>query len=202
MVILSINSPTEIGTRMSCGWMSRGGLMLCPPPMPSHASPAEPSMATKRRASSWSCDAGVSGSKTWGRARSSSRVSTFGMVGNEFQERAVGVAEIDAGAGPLGAEALQRPGLDRNAAALEVNDGIRDRSVPLEADIAVARSYRKPRDLGRMKSRSMQVELRGAETVGPALWALNELGAQYIAIERVRALPIGDMHHAVVEGDG
>jgi hypothetical protein len=82
--------------------------------------------------------------------------------------------------------------------------------VHLEADIAVARSYlercrvayRKPRDLGRMKSRSMQVELRGAETVGPTLWALNELGAQHIAVERVRALPIGDMHHAMVEGDG
>src|SRR5262249_7797171 len=123
------------------------------------------------------------------------------MVGNEFQERTVGVAEIDASAGPLGAEALHRPGLDRNAAALEVNDGLRDRSVPLEADIAVARSYRKPRDFGRMKSRSMQVELRGAETVGPTLWPLNELGAQHIAVERVRALPVGDMYDAVVEAD-
>src|SRR5262249_14092293 len=124
------------------------------------------------------------------------------MVGNEFQERAVGVAEIDAGAGPLGAEALHRPGLDGNAAALEVNDGVRDRPVPLKANIAVARSYRKPCDLRRRKSRSMQVELRGAETVGPTLWPLNELGAQHIAVERVRALPIGDMHHAMVEGDG
>src|SRR5262249_31442297 len=85
--------------------------------------------------------------------------------------------------------------------ALEVNDGIRDRSVPLEADIAVARSYRKPRDLGRMKSRSMQVELRGAETVGPALGTANELGAQHVTVERIRALPVGDMYDAVVEAD-
>jgi hypothetical protein len=48
----------------------------------------------------------------------------------------------------------------------------------------------------------MQVELRGAETIGPALRAANELGPQHIAIERVRALPVGDMHDAVVEGDG
>src|SRR5262245_19584361 len=198
MVILSINSPTEIGTRISCGWMSRGALMLCPPPTPSHASPAEPSMATKRRAPSWSCDAGVSGGKTGGRARSSSRVSAFGMVGNEFQERAVGVAEIEAGAGPLSAEALQRPGLDRNAAALEVNEGSRERSVPLEAHIAVARCDRQPRHLRRMKARTMQVELRVGETIGPALGTANELGAQHVTVERIRALPVGDMYDAVV----
>ena len=62
--------------------------------------------------------------------------------------------------------------------------------------------YRKPRHLGGMKPRSMQVELRGAETIGPALRTTNELGAQHIAVERVRALPVGDMHDAVVEGDG
>ena len=74
------------------------------------------------------------------------------MVGNEFQQRAVGIAKIDAGAGALGAEALHRPGVDRNAAALEVDDGIPDRPVPLEAQIAVARSDRKPCHLGRVKA--------------------------------------------------
>jgi hypothetical protein len=58
---------------------------------------------------------------------------------NEFQQRAVRIAEIDAGAGALGAEALDRTRIDRDAAALEVSDGIRDRPIPLEAQIAVAR---------------------------------------------------------------
>src|SRR5262245_64191599 len=85
------------------------------------------------------------------------------MIGNEFQQRAVGVAKIDAGAGALGAEALGRPGVDRDAAALKVDDGVGNRPIPLEAEVAVARLDRKARHLGRMKARSMQIELRGAD---------------------------------------
>src|SRR5262249_12199058 len=121
--------------------------------------------------------------------------------GDEFQQRTVGVAEIDAGAGASCAEALDRPGVDGNAAALEMDDGIRDRPVPLKAKIAVARCDRQPRHLGRTKAWTMQVELRGTETIGPALRAANEFGAQHVTIERVRALPVGDMHHAVVEAN-
>src|SRR5437763_1296392 len=134
--------------------------------------------------------------------RPSGAGSAYRMVGNELQERAVGVAEIDDRARAPCAEAPQRPRLDADAAALEVTDGIGNRAVPLEAQIAVARCYRKPRHLGGVKGRSMQVELRGAETIGPALRTSNELGAQHIAVERVRALPVGHMHDAVVEGDG
>src|SRR5262245_62868390 len=83
-----------------------------------------------------------------------------------------------------------------------MDDGIRDRPVPLKAKIAVARRDRQPRHLGRMKARTMQVELRGAETIGPALRPANEFGAQHVAVERVRALPVGDMHHTVVEANG
>src|SRR5262249_29603428 len=100
-------------------------------------------------------------------------ISDFAMIRNEFQQRAVGVAEIDAGAGALCAEALDRPGVDGHTAALEMDDGICDRPVPLEAKIAVAGRDRQPRHLGRMKARTMQVELRGAKTVGPALRAAN-----------------------------
>src|SRR5437773_9199486 len=58
------------------------------------------------------------------------------------------------------------------------------------------------RSLRRMKTGSMQVELRGAETVRPAVRPPDELGAQHIAVERVGALPFGNMHDAVVEADG
>src|SRR5262245_55332080 len=82
-----------------------------------------------------------------------------------------------------------------------MDDGIRDRPVPLKAKIAVARRDRQPRHLGRMKARTMQVERRGAETLGPALRPANEFSAQYVAIECVRALPVGDMYDAVVEAN-
>src|SRR5215471_4750541 len=204
MVILSINSPTEIGTRMSWGGMSWGGmsrgLMPCPRPLPSHGSRAAPSMPARWRAPSSLCGAPVSG--TSDRGRSSGAVSVIAMIGNEFQQRAVGVAEIDAGAGALRAEALDRPGVDWHAAALKVDDGVGNRPIPLEAEVAVARLDRKARHLGRMKARSMQIELGGAEPIGPALRAPNKLGAEHIAVERVRALPVRDMDHAVVECDG
>src|SRR5262245_61154615 len=201
MVILSISSPTEIGTKMSCGGMSRE-LMSCPRPLPSHAARAAPSMPTRGRARVTSCDAARSASDRSSRARSSGAVSVVTMVGNEFQQRAVGVAEIDAGAGALGAEALDRPGVDRDTAALKVDDGVGNRPIPLEAEVAIARLDRKARHLSRMKARSMQIELRGAEPIGPALRAPNKLGAEHIAVQRVRALPVRDMHHAVVECDG
>src|ERR1700730_3460992 len=196
MVILSISSPTEIGTRMSWDGMSRE-LMRCPRPLPSHAARTAPSMATR----SSSCNAPPLAGGL-GRMRSSGTLSILAVIGNEFQQRTVGIAEIDAGAGPFGAEALDRPGVDRDPAALKVGDSIRKRPVPLEAEIAVARLDRKPRHLGWMKARPMQIELRRAEPVGPALRTPNELGAEHIAVERVRALPVRNMYHAVVEGDG
>src|SRR5262249_25080201 len=161
--ILSISSPTEIGTRMSCGVMSRG---LMPCPLPSRGSRAAPSTPTRARARATSCDAARSASDRGTRARSSGAISVVAMVGNEFQQRAVGVAEIDAGAGALGAEALNRPGVDRDTATLKMGDGVGNRPIPLEAEVAVARLDRKARHLGRMKARSMQIELRGAEPVG------------------------------------
>src|SRR5262245_13301151 len=201
MVILSISSPTEVGTRMSCGGMSRE-LMPRPRPLLSPRSGAAPAMPTRGRARATSCNAAGSAGDTYGRARSSGAVSVVAMVGNEFQQRAVGVAKIDAGAGALRAEALDRPGVDRDAAALKVDDGVGNRPIPLEAEVAVARLDRKARHLGRMKARSMQIELRGAEPIGPALRAPNKLGAEHVAVEHVRALPVRDMHHAVVECDG
>src|SRR5262249_10414830 len=201
MVILSISSPTEIGTRMSWGGMSRG-LMPCPRPLPARAAPAALSLPTGQCPPSSSCGAARSSGGPSGRARSSGAISVVAMIGNEFQQRAVGVAEIDAGAGALGAEALDRPGVDRDTAALKVDDGVGNRPVPLEAEVAVAWLHWKPRHLGGMKARSMQIELRTAEPVGPPLRAPNELGAEHIAVERVRALPVRDMDHAVVERDG
>src|SRR5207253_2868675 len=129
-------------------------------------------------------------------------LSVAGLVGDEFEQRAVGVTEIDAGASPLGAETPDRPGMDRNPAALEMADRVGNRTGPFETEIAVAGLHGQPRHLGGMKAGAVQIELRRTEAVGPALRAANELGAEHVVIERVRALPIGDVHDAVIEGDG
>src|SRR5260370_42108388 len=68
-------------------------------------------------------------------------------IRHEFEERAVGIAEIDAGAPPFGANALHGSELDRHLVAGQMRDGIGDRAFPLEADVAVAWLHRQaPRD--------------------------------------------------------
>jgi hypothetical protein len=52
----------------------------------------------------------------------------------------------------------------------------------------------------------MHVELLGAKSVGSAahwilfsLWIPNQLSAEHIAVEGVRAIPIGNVYHRVIE---
>src|SRR5262249_17706439 len=198
MGLWSTSSPTETGPRMSCGGKSRE-LMWCPRPLPAQAARAAPSLATGPPTSSCNAPPLAGG---LGRTRSSAAASLLALIGDKFQQRTLGITAIDACACPFGAEALDRPGVDRDMAALKVGDGVRNRPVPLEAQIAVARLDRKPRHLGRVKARPMQIELHGAEPVGPAPRTPNELGAEHIAVERIRALPIRDMDHAGVERYG
>src|SRR4051794_22040917 len=124
------------------------------------------------------------------------------QIGDEFEQRAVRIAKIYARACTLRAEALDRPGVDRHAQALEMGNGVGNGPVPFEAKVAVAGLDRKARHLGRMKSRPMQIELDPTEAVGPTLRPTNELGAEHVAIERVRALPVGNVHNAMIERDG
>src|SRR6185369_12347236 len=48
---------------------------------------------------------------------------------------------------------------------------------------------------------SMQVDLDRAKTVCPSLQPLDQRGPEHISIEDVGALPVGNMHHAMVERD-
>src|SRR5215813_10670226 len=80
-------------------------------------------------------------------------------VRHELHQRAVRIAEVDAGAPALGAEALHRAGFDGDAAAAEMRDRVGDRAHPLEAEVAVAGLHRQPRDLGRFDARAVYVEL-------------------------------------------
>src|ERR1700761_5520365 len=69
----------------------------------------------------------------------------FPRIGDEFQQRTVRIAEIDAVAQPLGAEAGLRTAVDGDAVALQMRDRPVDRPVPFEAEIAPARRHRYPR---------------------------------------------------------
>src|SRR6266851_5551268 len=81
------------------------------------------------------------------------------LIRHEFQERAVGIPEIDAGALPLGALALYRPKLDRHLMAGQMRDGVGDRTFPLEADVAVAGLDRQARHDHAAHAGSVEIEL-------------------------------------------
>src|SRR5260370_22007091 len=81
------------------------------------------------------------------------------LIRHEFQERAVGIAEIDAGALPLGALAFHGPELDRHLVTSEMCDGVGDRAFPFETDIAVAGLHRQPRYAHAAHAGSAKIEL-------------------------------------------
>src|SRR5215213_3789954 len=120
-------------------------------------------------------------------------------IRHEFHQRAVRIAEIDAGALALGAEPLRRPGVDRDVVVLQMRNGVLDRTRPLKAQIAVAGLHRQARHLGRADALAVDVELLIAEAVGPADWPLHQLRAHHIAVEGIGPLPVRDMDDAVIE---
>src|SRR5436190_2674121 len=75
--------------------------------------------------------------RRWGHALCSSR-GFLGLVGDEFQERTVGIAEVNTGTCTLSAMALHRPRLDCNSEASKMRHRIGDKSPPFEAEIAIS----------------------------------------------------------------
>src|ERR1700730_18420439 len=114
-------------------------------------------------------------------------------IRHEFQERAVGIAEIHAGTLPLRAVAYDRPEFDRDLMALEMIDRVGDRPLPLEADVAVPGLHRQARHDHAAHAGPMEIELGIAEPIGIEGTAWHHFGADHIAVERVGALPIGHM---------
>src|SRR5919204_2538062 len=127
-----------------------------------------------------------------GRRRSRRRDERASLVRDEFEQAAVGVAEVDARS--LAACTLSSHGaeLDVHALSAEVVDRALDRSRPDEAEIASARLHRKPRNRVWLEAGPMDVELLLAEAVHrDALRIANQLGPEDIAVEAVRARPLG-----------
>ena len=82
----------------------------------------------------------------------------------------------------------------------QVRGGVLDRPVPAEAEVAVPG----PNGVGgprvRLAPRPVDVQLLLAKAIcEAAVLELDELGAQHIAVEAVRPLPVADRNYAVVE---
>src|ERR671937_2179606 len=139
--------------------------------------------------------------------RRSSATSTrrkISGVRDELEQAPVRVPEIEARSVPAPAAAAHGPPLDRHAASGQVLHRLLDRALPDEADVAVPRLHRLSRDeAAHVHAGAVHVHLLVAEAVGkPPVAVLHELRADDIAIERVRALPLGDGDDDVVEPDG
>ena len=84
----------------------------------------------------------------------------------------------------------------------QVLDRLRDRTVPCEAQVAVARLDGDARErLGRQPG-AMTVQLDVAEAVGRApAGQLFDLGTEHVAIEGVGSIPVRHLDHCVIEAD-
>ena len=85
--------------------------------------------------------------------------------------------------------------------ASQMLDGTGDRAVPDEAEVGVARADRVGGARVGVDPRTVHVELLGAEPVRITGLALDDLGAEHVAIERVRAHPVADGDDGVIEAD-
>ena len=108
------------------------------------------------------------------------------VVGDQFEQAAVGVAEVDAGSLAAGAPAPYGAKLDLDVVGAQVVDRGLDLAQAKEAEIAAARAYGKPRNRVWLEARSVDVELLLAEAVHRnRIRVADELRAEDIAVEAV-----------------
>src|SRR5581483_8764111 len=121
------------------------------------------------------------------------------LIRDEFEQRSVRIAEIDARPLTFCAVACDRSKLDRHPARRKMRDRPGNRADPLETEVAVAGSYRVARDRDGLDARPVEIELRVTEAVDKALVARNDPGAEDTGIKIVRARPIRDMHDTMIQ---
>lgn len=113
-------------------------------------------------------------------------VSLHSGVRDEFEQAAVGVAEVHARSLAARTDAPHRATLDLHAVGAQMVDRAFDWPSPDEAEIAAAGLHRKPRDRLWFKAGSMDVELLSTEAVHRNTVRLaDELRAEDIAVESV-----------------
>src|SRR5262252_1133014 len=127
------------------------------------------------------------------------RSSVASLIRHKFEQRAVRIAEIHAGALTLGAIAPHRTQLDCYPVARQMRDGIADRALPLEANVAVTGLHRQACHDHAAHAGPVEIELGIAEPIRKKLPARYDFGADDVAIERVGTLPVGHVDDAMVK---
>ena len=123
-------------------------------------------------------------------------------VGDELEETAVRVAEVDAPSVAPRAAPGDWTLLDLYALTGQVRHGLLDRAVPDEAQIAVAGSDGNAGEGVGVNAGTVHVQLLSPEPIGPGpAAALDQLRAEHFGVEAIGPLPVRDVDDAVVEFD-
>ena len=122
-------------------------------------------------------------------------------VRDQLEQRAVGVAEVHARARPSSSRTLDGPGLELDLVGAQMLHRLPDGAGPDEAEVGVARTHGLGRnqapDIG-VGAVDVQALVAEGVRVAPRLqW--DDLGAEDVGIERVRAAPVADRDDDVVE---
>ena len=120
-------------------------------------------------------------------------------VRDQLEQGPIGVAEVDARAGALGAGARDRPEFDLDAHAFEVRHRVFDRRRPDEAQICTARCDRRPRVRFAVDTRTVDVQLVYPEALRVPVADAHQLGVENRRVELVRPFPITNGDDAVIQ---
>lgn len=123
------------------------------------------------------------------------------VVGDELEQRAVRITEVDTVPGSVGSVTRDGPELDRDTVLLEVQYRLRDWTLPTEAKIAAAGWYGDAGNRMRADAGAMNVQLLVPQPVGAAFSDSNEFSIEHVVVEGVGPIPIRDVDDRMVERD-
>lgn len=107
------------------------------------------------------------------------------LIRDEFEERTVRVAEVEARPKPLCTKSLDGSQLNCDPKTCEMGVCGTDGARPDEAQIATTGLNRQPCDGYASYTWTMQIQLRLAKSIGPARSHGNQLSTQDVAIKRI-----------------
>jgi len=124
-------------------------------------------------------------------------------VGDQFEQGAIGIAEVDTHSPATPATASYRSFLRFDLLATEMSQRTFHRAGPDEAEVAAAGHDRwAGHQAAHVQAGTVHVELLIVEPIGDAtIGMVYDLGSQHVSVERVRPLPFADRNHAVVKLD-
>jgi hypothetical protein len=125
--------------------------------------------------------------------------ATASSVGDELEQRAVRITEVDARAGSLRTRARDRAVLDGYVVRLKMLDRLRGRSLPDKAEVRVAWENRHARNGVWVKAWAVTVQQLLADAIGVPNVATDDFGAEHVSIKGVGPLPVADVNNDMVK---